>query len=134
MQCLTLGRDKAAIVKYDIKNNKELELIYEHPEVDVSSLYYSEKRKALVGVGFTTWKRGYEIFDETSKEIYDDLQSKLTGIEVVVTSENKEEDKLLIRTYSDKSLGAYYLYNVNSKKLTHIIDVGPGLMKNLWQR
>ena len=122
-----LGRDKAAIVKYDIKNNKELELIYEHPEVDVSSLYYSEKRKVLVGVGFTTWKREYEIFDEASKEIYDDLQNKLPGIEVVVTSENKEEDKLLVRTYSDRSLGAYYLYDVNDKKLTHIIDVGSWL-------
>jgi len=122
-----LGRDKAAIVKYDIKNNKELELIYEHPEVDVSSVYYSEKRKVLVGVGFTTWKREYEIFDEETKEIYDDLQNKLPGIEVVVTSENEEEDKLLVRTYSDRSLGAYYLYDVNAKKLTHIIDVGSWL-------
>ncbi len=122
-----LGRDKAAIVKYDIKNNKELELIYEHPEVDVSSLYYSDKRKVLVGVGFTTWKREYEIFDEESKEIYKDLYSKLPGIEVVITSENEEEDKLLVRTYSDRSLGAYYLYDVNAKKLTHIIDVGSWL-------
>ncbi|OGU78316.1 MAG: peptidase [Ignavibacteria bacterium RBG_16_35_7] len=122
-----LGRDRAAIVKYDIKNNKELELIYEHPEVDVSNLLYSRKRKVLVGVGYTTWKREYELFDEEAKEIFSDLQSKLTGLEFVVYGENKDEDKFLIRTYNDKSLGAYFLYGVKNKELKHIIDVSPWL-------
>ncbi len=45
-----LGRDKAAIVKYDLANNKELEVTYEHPEVDVYNLFYSKKRKKILGV------------------------------------------------------------------------------------
>ncbi|PID59465.1 MAG: S9 family peptidase, partial [Ignavibacteriae bacterium] len=122
-----LGRDKSAIVKYDLVNNKELEVIYEHPEVDVSRLLYSKKRKLLEGVAFTTWKTEYELFDEKTKEIFDDLESKLDGYEIVITSENKNEDKLLVRTYSDKSLGAYYMYDVNSKKLTKLVEVSPWL-------
>jgi dipeptidyl aminopeptidase/acylaminoacyl peptidase len=122
-----LGRDKTAVVKYDIKNNKELEVIYENFDVDVSDLFYSRKRKVLVGVGFTTWKREYVLFDELSQKIFSDLESKLPGVEFVVSSENENEDKLLIRTYSDKSLGAYYMYDVNNEELKHLIDVSPWL-------
>jgi dipeptidyl aminopeptidase/acylaminoacyl peptidase len=61
------------------------------------------------------------------KEINDDLESKLQGYEIVVTGNNKEEDKLLVRTYSDKSLGAYYFYDVKNKNLKKLVDVSPWL-------
>src|SRR5438477_4227390 len=51
-----LKRDKSVIVKYDIANCKELEVLYEHPEVDVSSLGFSKMRKVLTTITFTTWK------------------------------------------------------------------------------
>jgi hypothetical protein len=40
-----LGRDKSAIVKYDIASGRELEVIYENPDVDVANLNFSRKRK-----------------------------------------------------------------------------------------
>lgn len=122
-----LGRDKAAIVKYDLANNKELEVIYEHPEVDVSSLFYSKKRKIIEGVSYTTWKRHYELFDDEVKSIFADLEKKLDGYEFAVTSQNKDEDKLLVRTYSDRSLGSYYMYDVKTKELNKLVDVSPWL-------
>jgi len=122
-----LGRDKAAIVEYDIKENKEIKLIYEHPEVDVYNLISSDKRKEILGVSFQTWKREFDIWDDQAKEIFNDLQSKLSGYEIAITSENKNENILLVRTYSDKSLGSYYLYDVNEKNLTKLIDVSPWL-------
>ncbi len=122
-----IGRDKAAIVKYDLANNKELEVIFKHPEVDVSGLMYSKKREKITGVSYTTWKREYKIFDEETKKIYNDLENKLKGYEIAVTRKNKNEDKLLVRTYSDKSLGAYYLYNVPTKELTKLVDISPWL-------
>ncbi len=125
-----LGRDKQAIVKYDLVNNKELEVIYEHPEVDVYNLFYSKKNKKIQGVSFTTWKREYKIFDDETKNIFDDLSKKLDGYEFVITSENKNEDKFLVRTYSDRSLGAYYMYDVPSKKLTKLVEVSPWLNEN----
>lgn len=122
-----LGRDKQAIVKYDLENNKELEVIFEHPEVDVYNLFSSNLRKEILGVSYTTWKREYKIFDEETKTIFNDLENKLEGYEFAITSENKNEDKLLVRTYSDKSLGAYYMYDVETKELTKLIDVSPWL-------
>jgi len=141
-----LGRDKSAIVKYDIKNAKaivkydiknakELELLYEHPEVDVNSLNYSRKRKVLTSVPYVTWKRFVHFLDDRTKGIYDDLGKQLGNkLEIVITDVTKNEDKYLVRTYSDRSLGSsdrslgsYYIFDYDTKNLTKLADVSPWL-------
>lgn len=123
-----LGRDKNAIVKYDIKNAKELELLYEHPEVDVTSLNYSRKRKVLTSIPYTTWKRFLHFLDDRTKGIYDELNKQLgTKLEIVITDVTKNEDKYLVRTYSDRSLGSFYIFDYDSKNLTKLADVSPWL-------
>ncbi len=124
------GRDKLAIVKYDIENNKELEVIYEHPEVDVSNLLSSDKRKVITGVSFVTDKLHYHFFDDERKQLQQDLESRLPGYEVVVSHSNRDEDKVLVRTYSDKSRGAYFYYDLNSKDFKKLADVSPWLNEN----
>lgn len=122
-----VGRDKSAIVKYDIANGKELETLFEHPDVDVSDLTFSKKRKVLTSINYTTWKRERKILDTHMEQIFNKIQSKLQHYEVSLTSENKEEDIFIIRTYSDRSLGAFYVYEVESDKLTKLTDVSPWL-------
>jgi dipeptidyl aminopeptidase/acylaminoacyl peptidase len=122
-----IERDKMAVVEYDIAANKEIKVIYENPDYDVSNIFYSEKRKVLLGVSFTSWKREYEIWDDEYKEISDFLEAELEGYEVAVTGNNKDEDKFLVRTYSDKSLGAYYFYDAKKKDLQKLVDVSPWL-------
>lgn len=122
-----IGRDKLAIVKYDIENNKELELIYEHPEVDVSSLISSDKRKIITGVSFITDKRRNHFFDKERKELQETLEAKLPGYEVVVTGSNRDEDKVLVRTYSDKTRGAVYFYDLKTKEFIKLADISPWL-------
>lgn len=122
-----LKRDKAAIYKYDIANGKFLEKIFEHPEVDVSSLLSSDKRKKILGVSYNTDKRHYKFFDKSRAELQKTLESKLPGVEVAITSASKDENRMLVRTYSDRTRGAYYFYDMSSKKLKKIADVSPWL-------
>ncbi len=122
-----LGRDKTAIVKFDVPRAKKLEVIYQNPEVDVSTLLKSKKRKVITGVSFVTDKRHYHFFDEQRKQLQKELQKQLPGYEIVVTSMNKNEDKVLVRTYSDKTRGAYYFYDRNSKDFKKLVDVSPWL-------
>jgi len=122
-----LGRDKAAIVKYDIVNAKEIEEIYQHPEVDTYSLLRSKKRKVITGVSFTTDRRHYHFFDEERKQLQKTLDRKLPGYEVALSSFSKDERKVLIRTYSDKSRGAYYFYNRDTEDFRKLVDVSPWL-------
>jgi dipeptidyl aminopeptidase/acylaminoacyl peptidase len=120
-----LNRDKDAVVKFDMKTGEETELIFEHPEVDVSGVTYSRKRRVPLRVPYTLDKRESHFLDATFEKHYKHLEKELEGYEVVVTSLSKAEDKWLIRTYSDKSLGAYYLYKTEDQSLTHIEDVSP---------
>jgi dipeptidyl aminopeptidase/acylaminoacyl peptidase len=122
-----LGRDKTAIYKYDIVNNKALELIYEHPDVDVTQLLRSRKRRKITGAAYVTDKRHYHFFDEQRRALQADLEKRLPGYEVVISSSSRDETKILVRTYSDKSLGAYYFYDLNSREFMKIADVSPWL-------
>ncbi|MDQ3021081.1 MAG: S9 family peptidase [Bacteroidota bacterium] len=122
-----LGRDKSAIVKYDIKKGIELEMIYEHPEVDVDNLNYSKKRKVLTTIPYNTWKRERKFLDKEIENIFKSVSKGMDDYEVMITDMNKNEDKFLIRTYSDRSLGSNYFYDLNSDKLTKLSDVSPWL-------
>lgn len=122
-----IGRDKLAVVKYDIENNKELELIYEHPEVDVNNLISSDKRKIITGVSFITDKRRNHFFDKQRKELQESLEEKLPGYEVVVSASNRDEDKIIVRTYSDKTRGAVYFYDLKTKEFIKLADISPWL-------
>jgi dipeptidyl aminopeptidase/acylaminoacyl peptidase len=122
-----IGRDKKAIFKYDVETGKHLELIYEHPQVDVIGMLRSKKRKVLTGVSYITDKLHYHFTDRPRKQLQDILESKLPGDEVVVTSMSKDETRVLIRTYSDTSMGAYYYYDLTGGQFQKLADVSPWL-------
>ena len=122
-----IGRDKCAIVKYDPHKKKEVKVIYENPQVDVSNLLRSKKRKVITGVAYITDKIHYHFFDKKRKELQEFLEQRLPGYEVVVTDMNKNEDRVLVRTFSDKSMGAYYYYNMKDNDFRKLIDVSPWL-------
>jgi dipeptidyl aminopeptidase/acylaminoacyl peptidase len=120
-----VGRDKAAIVKYDIENKKEMEKIFEHPEVDVDSLLSSRKRKVITGVAYNTETTHYQFFDKWRGDLQKDVEKRLSGYVVRVTGFNKEEDRCLVRTFSDRSLGAVYFYDLKSRAFKKLADVSP---------
>jgi dipeptidyl aminopeptidase/acylaminoacyl peptidase len=123
-----INRDKSIITIFDPKTKKETgEVIYEHPEYDVSSLSYSRKRKVLTATSYTDWKRRRHFFDPQTKALFQRLEKDLGTYEISITSTNREEDKFIVRTYSDRSLGAYYFYDKKSDSLKKICDVSPWL-------
>ncbi len=123
-----LNRDKTAIVKFDMASGKEVgEPIFAHKEVDVSNLNYSRKRKVLTSIMYNTSMRAYHFLDDDRKALQQRLEKDLGDYEIFVTSANKAEDKFMIRTYSDKSLGSYYFYDQAADKLEKIAEISPWL-------
>ncbi len=122
-----LGRDKTAIVTFNPKTAREEEVLFQHPDVDVYGLSHSKKRKVLTAISFTTWKRERIFLDEETEEIFTRLQRRLPKVEIVLTSETKNEEAFIVRTYSDRSLGAYYLYDKTRDQLRKLSDVSPWL-------
>ncbi|HEU4796566.1 MAG TPA: prolyl oligopeptidase family serine peptidase [Pyrinomonadaceae bacterium] len=122
-----IGRDKTAIVKYDVETKKEVEKIYEHPEVDVTNVLSSRKRRVITGVSYVTDKTNYHFVDKQRADLQKDLERRLPGYEVRLAGCNLEEDKCLVRTFTDRSLGAYYFYDRTSKNFRKLNDVSPWL-------
>ena len=122
-----LGRDKSAIVIVDTTTGEEIEKLFEHPEVDVSTLSYSHKRKVLTGITYTIWKTERTFLDKLTEQRYERLKQQLGDYEIAITSHSKNEDKFIVRTYSDRSLGAYYFYDDTTDTLEKLIEVSPWL-------
>lgn len=122
-----LCRDKNAIVKVDLDTGEELEVLFEHEEVDAGSLSYSRKRRVLTSISCTTWKRQHYFLDDELKAIYRFLEEALPDTEIVLSSANKAENAFIVRTYSDRSLGSYYYYKKETDELRKITDVSPWL-------
>ena len=121
------GRDKSAVFKFDLNNAQEEKLIFEHDEVDVSGLMYSRKRKVLTGVNYTVAKNEITFFDTWREEIQQKLEENLPGYEVGITSFSEDEAKAVVVTYSDKSRGTYYYYDIDKNKLTELGKASPWL-------
>ena len=51
-----LKRERQALAIFDPATGKEESLLFEHPEVDVSELEYSHKRKVITDAVYVDWK------------------------------------------------------------------------------
>ncbi len=122
-----IGRDKSAIFTCDPGTATLLDLIYEHPEVDVRSLLRSRHRKVVTGVAFLTDRRGYAFFDDDRRQLQERLERELPGVEVSVASMSRDERRVLVRTFSDKTQGAYYYLDRDGGRLQKLVEVSPWL-------
>ena len=122
-----IGRDKSAIVRLDPATGEELEVIFQHPEVDTGVLLGSDKRKVITAAAFTRDKQEYHFFDDWRRELQEKLEKKLPGTEVALSSMNRDEDKFIVRTHSDRSRGAFYYYDSKTDELRKLADISPWL-------
>ncbi|MFH0893643.1 MAG: S9 family peptidase [Bacteroidota bacterium] len=125
-----LGRDKAAVVEFDIANGKEVKVLYENKDYDVSGIGFSKKDKKLLYANFVSWKDEKYFFDKDAEAMYKKLDEKLPGHVVYAASWTKDEQKYMIRSYNDRSKGAYYIYDKKSGKLDSIHTVAPWIVEN----
>ena len=122
-----LGRDKLAAIELDLNTGQELRVLTENPQVDISALSYSRKRKVLTTAAFTSWKTERIFFDQQIEALFQELERRLPGYELAITSANDDETVFVVRTFNDRSLGAFYLYNSLTRELKKLVDRAPWL-------
>jgi dipeptidyl aminopeptidase/acylaminoacyl peptidase len=122
-----LGRDKVAIVRFDPATGLEREVLFEHPEFDSDGMQYSRKRKVLTTIDYTTWKRERKHLDSATAALYATLERQLPGEDARVASMNRDETVMVVRTLTDRSRGAFYIYEKAGSRLTKLADVSPWL-------
>ena len=122
-----LSRDKTAIYTFDPEKNEILDLVFEHDEVDVGALMHSKKRKIITGVVYLTDRRHYKFFDADREELQKSLEEFFPNLEVAVVDIDDDERRVIVRTYSDRTRGTYYLYDRKDNSMSKLADLSPWL-------
>jgi dipeptidyl aminopeptidase/acylaminoacyl peptidase len=125
-----IGRDKTAIVEYDLAAKKEVKEIYSNPDYDVDGLSYSLKRKVLIMATYTSWKGEHHFLDKESEDEYKKMETKFKGYEVGIYGNNNAEDKFIVWTGNDKLAAKYYFYNKTTGKTKFLANAMPWLNEN----
>jgi len=125
-----LHRDKTALVEFDCATGKQIRVIVSHPTVDITDAGYSTMQHKLLYAGFETWEKGRIYLDDSVKAIYNHLESLLPNTEVKVVDADSAEQQFIIRTFTDKTPGAFYYYSLETKKLVKLSDINPSLAEN----
>ncbi|MCB0791717.1 MAG: S9 family peptidase [Flavobacteriales bacterium] len=124
------GRDKTAIVEWDIAANKEVREIFSNPDYDVDGLDFSRKRKVLTSVSYTSWKPEEVYLDDETKAMMATLRAKIPGYELFIAGENDNEDKFMVFASSDRMPGKYYFYDSATSDLKEMATLYPWLKEN----
>lgn len=125
-----LSRDKTALYTFDPEANKTLDLIFEHPEVDLGDLLSSKKRKVITGVTFVTDRMYYYFFDKDREELQKTLEKFFPNYEVAVSDMDDDERMVIVRTYGDRTRGAYYLYDRLNNSMSELAELSPWLKED----
>jgi len=121
------NRDKMALVELDCVTGNEHRVIYSNPLVDVSEAIYSVNKDKLIYAGFETWKKERHYLDDTFKTTFKKLEKMLPNTEIVIASSDSLEKKFIVRTYTDRNPGSFYLYSIDDDKLVKLSDVNSSL-------
>jgi dipeptidyl aminopeptidase/acylaminoacyl peptidase len=119
------GRDTTAIVVFNPVTANEDEVLFEHPDVDVSGMTYSRRRKVLTAITYDTWKTQYKFLDAQTEDMFDTIRSKLPGYEIALQSPDRNEDKFIVVAHSDKVSGKTYLFDRTAGTLEFICNQAP---------
>ncbi len=128
-----LGRDKIAIVEYDLDAGKEIRALFEHPVYDVfgdderDHFIYSYKTQKLLYALFTADKREMHFFDTDMKRLYDAVRAEIGDYEIEFESSTDDFNTVIIKASSDRMPGVYYLYDRKSNKLELLHTTAPWL-------
>lgn len=126
----SVNRDKNALVTIDFKTGKEKQVLFASDSLHVTEAVYSKSRKRIVSVICETWKRERFYLDQNEKKLYLGLEKLLPNTAIRIINKDNAEKVCLVRTYTDKSPGSYYIYYVTDGKLRKLSDINPSININ----
>ena len=119
------GRDKVALVEFDLATGQEIREIGANPDFDMGGLDYSRKRKVLTMMTWTGQKSERKFLDEETKALYEKLAPNFEGYEFWIYGENDDETKFMVWAGSDRQPGKYYFYDATADKLEELATPRP---------
>ena len=123
-----IGHDKLSLVIFDPKTAAETDVLFEHPKYDIHTLWFSGKKRKPQAVSWRSLKYiEYQYFDDEYERLHKKLESKLPGYQVKISSATRNEDKIIVENFNDKTKGSSYLYDISTENLEKLADLNPQL-------
>ena len=121
------NRDKNALVEINCSTGKENKVLFGNDSLNVVEAQYSVSRKKMAFVVCETWKKDKYYLDTFAKSFYERLDKLMPQSESRIVDRDKDENLFLLRTYTDKNPGSYYLYNAKNAQLRKLSDVNASI-------
>ena len=123
-----LDSDKSRIVLYDFKNNQALKEVYSNPDFDISGMAVSRKRN--YETDYYTYQGEKNVIVPVSNfytDFHKRMEKEFNDKEFEIVGYDDDENTFLIFVQSDKMFGAYYQYDVKTKKFSLLYNLMPQL-------
>jgi dipeptidyl aminopeptidase/acylaminoacyl peptidase len=111
---------RVALWSMDLKGEKDDEIVFSHPEVDVDGPDILGKFRRIVAIGYSTDKSHLHFFDEAVEEISEMLSENFSDKSVGVIDESWDRRYYIVHVGSDLDPGTYYRFDVQQKHLLRI--------------
>jgi dipeptidyl aminopeptidase/acylaminoacyl peptidase len=121
----TAGGDKSSLYRYDVANNKLGERLVGHKDYDVTEgLIFDRQKKALVGAAINADRPEVVWFDQQWAAWQKMIDQTLPDT-VNLLSRPRNSTSLLVRSFSDKQPGVWYLFDPERKNLERVVASRP---------
>ena len=125
-----VNRDKNALVEIDCITGKEKNVLFAEDTLNVVEAQYSKRRGKMDFVVYETWKKEKHYLSDDAKKLYQGLEKLIPDAESKIIHQDKNEQHFIVRTFTDRSPGAYYLYNSESNSLKKLSDINPSIKED----
>ncbi|TDG37815.1 S9 family peptidase [Pedobacter changchengzhani] len=122
-----INRDKNALVAFDLKAGKEKKVLFSTDSLNVIDAKYSKVKNKMLFVTCETWKKEKFYLDEPTKVKYAKIDKLFPRTEWRIMDKDKTDNVFVIRTFTDRSPGSYYLYNASKNKLKKLSDINSSI-------
>ncbi len=91
---------------------------------EIDNLIFSPDQRRLIGLGYNDDKQHVHWLEPKYADIQRKMEHTFPDLSVAVASISDDETKVLLRTYSDRDLGAYYLLDTAKGTLGLVTGAG----------
>jgi len=117
-----VNRDKNALVELDCTTGKEKSVLFANDTLNVVEAQYSRQKGKMAYVVSESWKKEKHYLDQDAKQFYQKLDQLLPKTELKILDGDQNENVFVIRTFTDRNPGSYYLYIADKGTLKKLSD------------
>ncbi|MCH8568720.1 MAG: S9 family peptidase [Balneolales bacterium] len=123
-----LESDTTELIRYDLKEKRKTEQLFQHPVYDAGGLSTSRKRGFEIDYFYYTAEKDELVpVSETFSKLHEKFRNAFKGYEYSVAGHTDDEQRWLLVAGSDKQYGSYHLYDAETDSIEKVVDLMPSL-------